>query len=389
MRIAIFGGSFNPPHVGHLKAAGKAVSEIAADKLLIIPTSKPPHKEKAACSPDAYDRLRLTKLAFKPLQNAEISDVELSRGGTSYSVETLEALRASHPGDELFLLIGTDMLLSFETWKNFERILELATLAVFPRGSNEDEVIAQMSQKLQREYNAKIITIPLKPVDISSTELRLQLKQRGGDELLPEPVYAEIIKHRYYGAKPNLEWLRKKAFLHLEEKRIPHVLGCEQEAVRLAQRWGANPGLAAEAGILHDITKKLDRSEQLKLCMNYGIMTDNDEIKNAKLLHSKTGAALARDMFGVSDEVYGAIFWHTTARENMTLLEKILYIADYIEPNREFDGVSELRLLAYENLDKAIYRGLEMSLRELSAHNIIPHENSVRACEWLKRIIIN
>jgi nicotinate-nucleotide adenylyltransferase len=93
---------------------------------------------------------------------------------------------------------------------------------------------------------------------------------------------------------------------------VPHVLGCEETAVRLAERWGEDPGDAAEAGILHDITKKLDKQEQLNLCAKYGIMMDTLEAESGKLLHAKTGAALAADRFGVSDRVRSAIWWHTT-----------------------------------------------------------------------------
>jgi nicotinate-nucleotide adenylyltransferase len=191
------------------------------------------------------------------------------------------------------------------------------------------------------------------------------LPARLGRKFFTDGVYAEIIKHRYYGAKPEFEWLRTKAYAYLDPKRVAHVAGCEQEAVRLAKRWGADEDDAAEAGILHDITKKYNGEEQLKLCCQYDIMTDTDEKENYKLLHSKTGAALSRDLFGISDEVYGAIFWHTTGKADMTLLEKIIYIADYIEPNRSFDGVEKLRALAYERLDKTLILGLEMSIDDL------------------------
>ncbi|NLV85656.1 MAG: HD domain-containing protein, partial [Clostridiales bacterium] len=114
------------------------------------------------------------------------------------------------------------------------------------------------------------------------------------------------------------------------------------------------------------------------------IIADNDELKNTKLLHAKTGAAMAKDIFGVDEAVYKAILWHTTARENMNLLEKIIYIADYIEPNRIFDGVSELRRLAYEDLDKALILGLEMTFEDLAKQGISPHENSLKAYSWLR-----
>jgi nicotinate-nucleotide adenylyltransferase len=385
MRIAIFGGSFNPPHLGHIQAARAAARQLSAEKLIVIPTAKSPHKPEPPHSPQPEGRLSLTKLAFSDVTGAKVSDMEIKRGGKSFTADTLEELYSIYPEDEFFLLIGSDMLESFESWSCFESILSLAALGVFKRENEDTQKLSQICERLQRLYGAKTVIIDHKPIVISSTELRQLLARRQGNELLPEPVYAEIIKKRYYNAKPNLDWLRAAVLPYIKEKRVAHVLGCEQEAVRLAKHWGADPQLAAEAGLLHDITKKQDGESQLKLCGHYGIIADNDELKNTKLLHAKTGAAMAKDIFGVDEAVYKAILWHTTARENMNLLEKIIYIADYIEPNRIFDGVSELRRLAYEDLDKALILGLEMSLEDLEKQGISPHENSLKAYSWLRR----
>ena len=383
MRIAVFGGSFNPPHIGHVEAAKAAASELCADKLIVMPAARPPHKEQEQGSPSAKERFELALLAFSELPNTEISDLELRRSGTSYTVDTLSELKSVYPEDELILLMGTDMFMSFEIWKDYKRIFELATLAAFSRKNDERAQIQAQAEYYAKAYGVSVYEIGLVPTEVSSSELREQLKNRNGNNLLPELVYSEIIKHRYYRAKPNFAWLRSNSYVYLDEKRIPHVMGCEQEAVSLAERWGADEGLAAEAGILHDITKKLKGSEQLILCEKYGIITDVDEKINSKLLHSKTGAAFARDKFGICDEVYSAIYWHTTGRENMTLLEKIIYMADYIEPTRVFEGVDELRRLAYENIDLAVIRGLQMSLEDLKLRDSMPHENSVKALNWL------
>ncbi len=385
MRIAIFGGGFNPPHLGHTQAARAAAEQLSAEKLIVIPTAKSPHKPEVPQSPGPEARLKLTKLAFSNVKGLEVSDMEIKRGGTSFTADTLKKLCGIYPESEFFLLIGSDMLESFETWSRFESILKLAALGVFKRENEDRQKLSQMCERLQRLYGAKTVIIDHEPIVISSTELRWLLALRQGNELLPEPVYAEIIRKRYYKAKPNLDWLRAAVIPYIKEKRIAHVLGCEQEAVRLAKRWGADPELAAEAALLHDITKGQDGEFQLKLCEHYGIIADNDEIKNTKLLHAKTGAAMAKDIFGVDKAVYKAILWHTTARENMSLLEKVIYMADYIEPNRNFDGVSELRRLAYEDLDKALILGLEMSLEDLSRQGIAPHENSLKAYSWLRR----
>ena len=146
---------------------------------------------------------------------------------------------------------------------------------------------------------------------------------------------------------------------------MPHVLGTEQEAVRLAERYGADVTKARIAALLHDCTKKLDMDEQLALCKKYHIPLDELERKALKLLHSKTGAAIARDVFAVDDDVYNAIMYHTTGKPDMTLLEKIIYLADYIEPTRDFPGVEALRRTVYEDLDRGLLMGLTMTIEEM------------------------
>ena len=117
-------------------------------------------------------------------------------------------------------------------------------------------------------------------------------------------------------------------------------------------------------------------------CEKYGIINDNSEIQNKTLLHAKTGAALARDLFGVGDAVYEAIRWHTTGKPDMTLLEKILYLADYIEPTRDFEGIGELRALAYEDLDAAMALGLKMTIEEIRRAGREVFVDTLDAFEW-------
>lgn len=387
MKIAIYGGSFNPPHCGHVEAAAAVMDHLKPDKMLIIPASIPPHKELCIDSPDPQERLLLTRLAFSELEGAEVSDIEILREGKSYSAETLEQLMKLYPGAEFCFAMGTDMFLSFEQWYRYRFLLENMTLAVFCRCYGEDARILEHAEYLKKEYGAKCVFVPHEPQPMSSSDIRDMLRRRMGVSYLPEKVYARIIENGDYGAKPELYWLREKAHAMLKPSRVAHVIGCEAEAVQLAKRWGEDPENAAEAGILHDITKKLVLSDQLILCRKYGIINDNAEERNFKLLHAKTGAEVARALFGISDEVYNAIRWHTTGKPDMTLLEKIIYMADYIEPNRDFPGVEELRKLAYEDLDKAMALGLEMSLEDIKSSGQEPYKDTVEAFEWYSQLV--
>ena len=383
MRLAFYGGSFNPPHPAHVRACRLACERLRPDKLLVIPAAIPPHKPLPGGSPDAEERMLLTRIAFRGEPEAEVSDMELKRSGRSYTSDTVRELRALYPDAELVMIMGTDMLLSFETWHEWRDILAGASLAVLPRDVGDIGSIEREAERMRREYGAVIYVLDVSPMPMSSSQMRELLSTRQGADELDGEVYARIIKTRDYGAKPQFDWLRQQVYENwLKPKRVPHVAGCEREAVKLAERWGEDPGDAAEAGILHDITKKFTLPEQLKLAEKYGIVFDALERENVKLTHAITGAALSRDLFGVTDRVYGAIRWHTTGRPDMTLLEKIIYLADYIEPTRDFEGVEPLRALAYEDIDAAMALGLRMSLDELAANGIVPHSDSIEALRW-------
>lgn len=382
MKTAIYGGSFNPPHLGHVKAAAAVREKLEPDRFLIIPTNIPPHKDMAEDSPSPEQRMELCRLAFRDIPGVELSDLEIKREGRSYSADTVSILRQKYPEDELYLVIGSDMFLSFCQWYKFQYLLDNCVLTVLSREEDDRQELECFKTELEEKYGAKVLLLSHEPLPMSSEEIRDRLRLGLGSDMLPQAVYAEIIRKRYYEAEPELTWLRRQVIPMLSSQRIAHTAGCEHEAVQLAKLWGEDPEKAAVAGILHDSTKNLSYEEQLILCDKYGIILDNAQRENPKLLHAITGAALAKDRFGVSEEISQAIRWHTTGKPDMTTLEKIIYLADYIEPTRDFEGVEQLRELAYEDLDKALALGLEMSLEELRHQNVEPHRDTVEACLW-------
>ena len=390
MKILIYGGSFNPPHKGHREAAAFAAQRLNADKLLIIPDCQPPHKELERGAPSPEQRLEMCRLAFTGIRSAEISDIEIRRGGKSYTSETLRSLREEYPDAEFWLLMGGDMLKTLATWHEAEYILSTVKIGAFPRtAGREKRALEDAAKSLKARYGAavEVKLLPLKPRSVSSTQIRRALRFRGGAGQLSARVYGYIVKHRLYGVRVNFDWLRARGYAMLKPNRVAHVRGCEEEAARLAQRWQADPDKAAEAAILHDCTKKEALPEQLQLCEKYGIIPDGIERENGKLLHAPTGAAVAEREFGMSPDVVSAIRWHTTGRPDMTLLEKIMYMADYIEPNRDFEGVDALRKLAYEDLDRAMLLGFQMSLDEVRGRGEAPHPCTVEAEQWYRQRI--
>lgn len=386
MRIAVFGGSFNPPHKGHLNSALAAAKQLQPDKFLVIPDNLPPHKDFAEGTPSAEQRMELCRLNFASVPKVEFSDMEILRGGRSYTADTICALHEQYPEAELVFLVGTDMLLTIDSWYNAEYILKNCTIAAFQRAPQEAELIRKKAELLHAGYGTEIIPIESKPFSASSTFIREALPKRGGKAYLTDAVYSAVVRNRLYSVRVNFEWLRKKSFAMLKPKRIPHVRGCEQEARSLAKRWGADQEKAAEAAILHDCTKKELAQQQLQLCERYGIIPDEWESRSEKLLHAKTGAAIAQYVFGSAPEIVSAIRWHTTGKAEMSLLEKIIYMADYIEPQRDFSGVDTLRALAYEDLDAAMLLGLEMSMADIQSYGVEAHPASLEALAYFKNL---
>ena len=395
MKIGIYGGTFNPPHLGHVTAARAVFELLKLDLLLVVPDRQPPHKTLPEGSPTPEQRLEMTRLAAEQLglgEKVRVLDVELKREGRSYTSDTLAQLKERYPEDELWLLMGTDMFLTLQSWHAPEKILSLAGVAAFGRTeADTEELFSVQRDYLYRTYpQARIFTLTIPGVvDVSSTELRAMLAKGKGGRMLPPAVYGYILREGLYGTGADLKrlplrTLRPVALSYLKYKRIPHVLGTEQEAVRLAERYGADVQKAQVAALLHDCTKKLDMEQQLALCRRYGIRLDELEQKALKLLHAKTGAAIARDVFGVDEEIYSAIWWHTTGHANMTLLEKILYLADYIEPSRDFPGVDKLRGVCYKDLDEGLLLGLEMSIEEMTNMGNPVHHATIEARDALK-----
>ena len=392
MKIGIYGGTFDPIHRGHLTAAKAVRDALGLNKLLLIVDSIPPHKELPADSAGNEDRLAMTELATAELGKwAQVSDMELRRQGKSYTSDTLRALKAMYPDDELWLMMGSDMFLSFHTWHEPEVIASLAGIAAVSRlEENEDDAFAAQKKHLEAAYGAHIVTVKNPHViEVSSTEVREALSRGEGRAYLSDAVYGYIARKHLYGTRAELKHLtvdelRPIAMSFLKPKRMPHVLGTEQEAVRLARQYGADVTKAQIAALLHDCTKKLNRDEQLALCAHYGIVPDPLERQTLKLLHAKTGAAVARDLFGVDDDIYNAIYWHTTGKADMTVLEKVIYMADYVEPNRVFDGVDELRDAVHTDLDMGLLLGLQDSIDEMTERGNPVHRHTVEAKEYLE-----
>jgi nicotinate-nucleotide adenylyltransferase len=382
-----------------MAAARTAMEQLGLDRLILIPDREPPHKDLAEGAASPEQRLEMTRLMADGLgPRAEVSDLELKREGKSYTADTVEQLHDQFPQDELWLLMGTDMFLTVQNWYQPERIFQYAGVAGFSR-SHEDteELFQEQCRYLADRFHARTTIVELPEIqEISSRELRNMLralwsgdKKANPTDYLWPPVYGYILREGLFGTKADLkhlsdEDLRAVSYSMVKAKRIPHIKGTEETAVALAKYWGVDQEKARRAGILHDCTKYWELEPQVALCDQYGVYLDELERVSVKFLHSKTGAIMAKYVFGEPDDVYDAIFCHTTGKPGMTTFDKILYLADYMEPNRDFDGVEELRRLVYEDLDKAMILGLEMTVEELHERGAIVHQNTQGTLDELR-----
>ena len=397
MKIGIYGGSFNPPHLGHMTAAIAASVCLKLDKLLLIPAGIPPHKVLSEGTPSERHRLAMTRLmgeqvALETGIEVEVSDMEMLREGKSYTADTVRELHEAYPGDELWLFMGTDMFLTFQAWHQPEEIVKYAGICAFGRTETDtEELFAVQRDYLAATFPGARITTMVLPnvVEISSTALRRAIPAGRGGRYLAPAVLGYILREHLYGTNLNLrrlklQELRPVALSYLKAKRIAHVLGTEETAVKLAEKYGADVDKARVAALLHDCTKRLTMEEQLALCEKYGIALDELEQRTLKLLHAKTGAALAREVFGADDEICNAILWHTTGRPDMTRLEKVIYLADFIEPSRSFPGVEALRRTVWQDLDQGLLMGLSMTIEEMEEMGNPVHHNTIEARDYLR-----
>ena len=388
-RIGIYSGTFNPTHVGHLRGAQYAREALKLDKLLMIPDKIAPHKQLPEYSATAEQRLQMLRLGASGLPGIEVSDLALKREDTSYTYETVAQVRKEYPDAQLYLLMGADMLPKFPEWREAAAIVQNAALAVFRRGGKTEQEDMLRAKETIESMGGQVILLKNPVTDISSTQLRRMLVFRCASDFIPPEVEAFIQINGLYGTSKNYRHLPEDRLEQvviglLKPNRVQHVLGCRQTAVELAGIYGVNETDAARAALLHDITKALDGPLQLTLCRSYDTILDDFSEKNPKTLHALTGSLVAERIFGENQAVVEAIRCHTTGKADMTLLEKIIYVADYMEPNRDFPGVEKLRHLAYTDITQALELGLEMTLALLKEQGREISPESLDALFYLK-----
>ncbi|HEX2939090.1 MAG TPA: nicotinate-nucleotide adenylyltransferase [Ruminiclostridium sp.] len=394
-RIGIFGGTFNPIHNGHISLALEFIEKLDLDKLLLIPVWTPPHKSSTDMLP-ADIRLNMCRIAVRDFPQIEVSEIEIERGGTSYTVDTIRKLEKLNPGARFFLITGADMFLTLESWRSFKIIAEKAELCACARHAGEYPKLKNYAKKLEEEYDAICHIEDFPVVDVSSTGVRKLLRKSGSAKgLVPDGVLRFIESNGLFKAKNDesgitaveytnhnekIEVFREILKRKLSERRFNHSCSVSKEAVFLAKKFGADVNKAEFAGLVHDIEKETPAEVQLQTIEKYSIILDDVEKSAPKLLHAISGAAVLEHEHNVTDkDVLDAVRYHTTARAGMSLLEKIIYLADYISADRDYDGVEQLRNTVHCSLEMGLDECLRFSVEELLQKNAPIHLDTVRA----------
>ena len=370
MRIGIFGGSFNPVHNGHIHLAKAAAAELMLDKVFLVPSRISPHRSSAEYAP-GEDRLQMLRLACADEPLFEVSDYELRADRVSYTVFTAEYFRRLFPNDELFLLVGSDMLLSFDTWYRFEEILLMVTLCVVSRKEGDSAELEKKAQKLRKFGSIYISESP--PTEISSTEIRKNIaKNKDFTCYLDKNVVQYIRSKGLYSLRGETKLLydpeTKKKYLkdHLSAKRYAHSLNVAAECKKLARKYGEDPDKAYFAGLLHDICKELPDEEQKALAQNDIFTICREELETRSLWHAVAGAYFIKTNFGVEDiDILNAVRFHTVGRAGMSRLEEIVYMGDLISADRDYKDVDKMRKLAYADLNAAMLEAFAFSIKSV------------------------
>lgn len=396
--IAIMGGTFDPIHNGHLVTAEAVRHRFNVDKVVFIPTGQPAHKRDKEVTHNEH-RYLMTVLATMRNENFEVSRLEIDRAGDTYTVDTIETLRSiCNPDVRLYFITGADAIHKLMTWKEPERLLSMCDFVAVTRPGYDKKRLFGDIREIRERFASRIHFLEVPSLAISSSDIRERAKKGMPIKyLLPQAVVDYINKFELYQEeeafevvlKMDIEVMKEKLQSAVNVKRYIHTLGVAEEAVRLAEIYGTQQDKqrAQIAGLLHDCAKDFPKEIRERFCKEYKVPLDEVMLQSSDLIHPFLGAELARREYLIDDaEILDAIRYHTTGRAGMSLLEKIIYIADYIEPNRtKFEGIEEARRLAYLDLDVTMKYILEQTIEYVKERGRMLHPLSVEALEYYNK----
>ena len=394
-KLLLFGGTFDPIHNGHLAIAKTVQETCGIDRVIFLPAGQPAHKVGKPVTP-APMRVKMLQLAVEKEPSFVVSLLDVEREGKTYTVDTLELIHSWTDSDtEIYFLVGADSIHDFPAWRQPEKILSLCELIAVDRPGYDTNTLLEEIQSLEQTYHGTIHYVKTEPMRISSSDIRKRAK-RGAHiaSMVPEAVAKLIKETKLYQDKPVQKALTKQEMITrlqdtLSVKRFIHTMGVAQEAVKLAKLYHEDETQAEIAGLLHDCAKDYPPALRDRLCKEYKVPLDEYLKSSPGLIHPFLGAEVAKREYHITDEaILSAIRYHTTGKPNMTTLEKIIFIADYIEPNRApFPGLDEARKLAYTDLDETMVFMLEHTIAHVQEKSSVLHPLSVETLHYYQNAI--
>ena len=379
MKILLYGGTFDPPHKGHLHLLESAMEYLQPDKVVVMPAGVPPHK-KASATPSSI-RLAMCR-CFETLgKQVQLSDWEISRKGKNYTVDTIGHLRQCYPHGKIYLCIGGDMLTSFTAWKDWQRLLRWCTLVALCRDSGQMEPFEQGCKNcgVAGVSGEAVLHRPAQTVD--SRKFGKEIATKTGGRGCGK-IWVVSTEGGESMTEQQAEQLAKET---LSPKRLQHTLNVRDVAVELAKQYGADVHKAAVAALLHDIAKEMTREEMLQIFSHNAIMACDAPQKPFPVWHGFCAAILAKVKWGVEDEeILSAIRCHTTGKPGMTLLDKIIFLADMTSAERNYPEVEYLRKLEREDIHLAMRTAMEMNIQWLQQSGKPVDETSLQTLEDLR-----
>lgn len=333
MKIGIYGGSFNPIHKGHIALAKFAIENLQLDKLFLVPANKSPDKKEVEYAP-SKDRINIINLVLE--DKMILSEFEIKRGGVSYTKDTINYFKSKFPNDELYFFIGTDNINGLNKWEGIDLMAKQVRFVAFQRGK-------EFSKINVKKYNVLLLNNPI--YKYSSTDYK------NGNLDMVEPQVQEYIGENFlYFEEIAKAWLFDKNTPKGELDRFLHLKWTAEFAAELAKLNNYRIKYAYQAGMAHDITKKWSVEKSYNFLSKYGY--DKNNLKEYEL-HQTTAYYWLKDVYKYkNEEVLNAIRKHTTLDFELTLLDKILYVADKISKGRAWSGIEKYRKLSLNNLEE-------------------------------------
>lgn len=354
MKIGILGGTLDPVHNGHIEIALAAKQALGLDQVALMPSGDPPHKVRAT---DKLDRMHMASIAVEGYAGLYASDLEIRRQGPTYTVDTLSALTVEHPEVEWTYILGADALNKLDTWREFPRIARMCAFAAVSRPGCDVDLAKLRARAISSCYQTRVDLLPLSGPPMSSTAVRKRVAEGLPiDDCVPARVSEFIRQKGLYLCKYSEVQILERLKGMLSYHRFTHTLGVANTAQRLAPNCGVDPMRARLAGLLHDCAKSMPLDEMRDMVAKSLPDVDAQELETRAILHAPAGMVMARDMFGVRDpSILSAIRKHTVGDGEMSPMDALIYVCDFIEPGREpFPGLEKARKQA----EKDIYRAM-------------------------------